>query len=75
MDSSRSYLHFHTRPDGRIEVIEYDRPRVRIILRRQIARREGENDLSQGKSNPSEYRCDTCRNLGNGIEMKIEWAD
>jgi hypothetical protein len=72
--SDRIYFHLHDLPDGRIQAIYYDGPKVKNISRREIVRREGEDLPSPEDVGPIEYRCDCCRNWGTGTEMEVEWA-
>lgn len=73
-DCDYQYVHFHDLPDGRIESVYYDGPSAKQVIRREILPPVGANGPWQRISNLDGYKCDCCRNWGNGIEKAIEWV-
>jgi hypothetical protein len=70
----REYIHFHRLPNERIEAVYYDGPGAARIIRREILRQGEEDAVPPEFLGSGEYRCETYRNWGNGIEMVVEWT-
>ena len=67
------YFHIHEAPSGRLEAVYYNDPGAAHITGKEIVRREGEDWGTPESLSPDEYRCDVCRNWGNGVETVVHW--